>query len=72
MRYHWIRDKVEEIFSINWEPGKYNTADSPTKHWIPIYHQRIISVYMDNSTEEILNNIHSFLKQYISRPSLSV
>ena len=71
MRYHWIRDKLEEKY-VSWEPGTYNKRDYPTKHWSPIYHQQIRPVYMANCLEERINHIHSLLKQYISGPSLSV
>jgi hypothetical protein len=41
MRFHWIRDQVEQgQIEVNWEPGISNRGDYFTKHFSAAHHSR--------------------------------
>lgn len=47
MRFNWLKDCVKrEQFAVNWEPGKYNLADYPTKHHAGNHHRKVRAIYL--------------------------
>jgi len=47
MRFYWLIDRVtQKQFAVQWEPGKNNLADYPTKHHSGSHHRKSRPIYL--------------------------
>ena len=49
MCINWLKNRVaRKQFTVNWEPGKHNLADYPSKHHPGSHHQKVRAIYLYN------------------------